>query len=118
MALGEISDHASRGELHPDESPTSGGANHIGAIEDHANIAAEPPAKVLKQLDAAFALTCQIQLGPAELGHVVAIDDDNHPRSAQQMRGARLRVPEHAPRERDRLSFDRGGANALRLDTL
>ena len=69
------------------------------------DISAESAADVFEGLDTHLALFGEFELGPRQLGNVVAIDNDTHMGGLQQVLSHGHGVAEHATRNRNRLAL-------------
>ena len=68
------------------------GADHVGPVEHDGHLGAEAPRQVVGGIEGAFPLPGEVEGRPAELGHVVPVDEDERAGHPQQMLGRRPRV--------------------------
>ena len=68
------------------------GADHVGPVEHDGHLGAEAPRQVVGGIEGAIPLAGEVEGRPAELGHVVPVDEDERAGHTQQMLGRRPRV--------------------------
>ena len=83
----------------------------VGPIEDHVHGRAGPHGQFRQGIDETLALARQLQVGPRRDRHVVAVDDQQHPATPDEVLGGFEGVVEDCGRQRCRPAPFRGTRN-------